>query len=749
MNLPSSQQLRISCILTLHGEGLLAHTTLRSMEEQRLFAEQHGAWVEWIVVLDRADELTVNVLRQHPALRASDTVIMANHGDPGLSRNDGISRATGDFIAIFDGDDYYSKNWLWAGAQACSWTEKAVFHPQFVLSFGEIHSVQEIADQRAHLRLTPYSFLFSHPIVGALIAPRELFDKIYYLPKAAGFGYEDWHLSCEILSLQYRHCVAWNTFLFYRRKKACSVLKDENQKNALIRPTALIDVLAEQTLASQADSQHAAVAGDRENGDAGLSVSSLLGNGCYSLLRKTYRASRKVKLLWDAKLRPKTKNCQKTESPCVVDRIGQALIDITSVDPSLHPSNLPPFHIYCPDLSDSLGRRFISIYSKIRAQYDIVYIVPWVIVGGADLMILQYANCMAAQGKKVLVIATFPRDSVWASRLDKGVVFLELGKFFEGISHERQTEFLAKLLCQLAPQNIHVINSELGYETLQKYGVALSSLSRLFATYFCDDELKDGTDIGYAVRYMRALDGCTTKISTDNTRLIKKWHALYGVDEEKFSVIRGYIQEANIRDNSSAKKPRSHRILWAGRLCSQKRPDILLKIAEKMPGLHFDVYGNIEADDEMMAIFKSLDSLENVTVHGAYNGFQSLPLSSFRCFLYTSQYDGLPNILLEAAAAGLPIVAPDVGGIRDFITNKTGWLIANNEKIDAYIYAIKEIMRKPQMADERKNRARHLLKTLYSQNNFETSLLDFYGLPRRSEAEESSGESEQIRQTAL
>ena len=717
---------------------MLAHTTLRSMEEQRLFAERHGAWVEWIVVLDRADEQTMRMLREHPALRPSDTILMVDHGDPGLSRNEGIARAQGDFIAIFDGDDYFSKNWLWAGAQACSWTERSVFHPQFILSFGETHALQEVADQRAHRQMTPYTFLFSHPLIGALIAPKALFEKIHYISKVEGFGYEDWHLSCEIMSLHYRHCVAKNTFLFYRRKKHGSILKNENMGNSIIRPTALVDVLAEGERSRQLASGRV-----DEKSSQTLNLSSMVGDGLYFICKKTYRASKKIKHLWDAKLKPNADVPSMTvaTSPLDDDRIRQALLDITSVDPALHPAFLPPFHIYCPDLSDSLGRLFIQVYSKIRAQYDIVYIVPWVIVGGADLMTLQYANCMAAHGQKILVISTFNRDSVWASRFDASIEFLELGKFLSDVPGERQAEFLAKLLCQLAPRDIHVINSELGYMTFQKYGSALSSISRLFTTYFCDDELRDGTDVGYAVKYMRSLDNCTTRISTDNTRLIKKWHSLYGIDEAKFSVIRGYIEETNLRDIPlRRKKLHPCHILWAGRLCRQKRPDILLKIAEQMPDLHFDVYGTIEPSDEMNAVFQDLNCLENVTVHGAYDGFSSLPLSSFSCFLYTSQYDGLPNILLEAAASGLPLIAPDIGGIRDFISDRTGCLVSNNEDIDAFVRAITESIDDSRATCARARAAQHLLKTLYSKENFETSLLDFYDLSGNPQFGESPGE---------
>ena len=49
---------------------------------------------------------------------------------------------------------------------------------------------------------------------------------------------------------------------------------------------------------------------------------------------------------------------------------------------------------------------------------------------------------------------------------------------------------------------------------------------------------------------------------------------------------------------------------------------------------------------------------------------------SYDAFLYTSAFDGLPNVLLEALSAGLPVIAPDVGGIGEAVVNEvTGRLI--------------------------------------------------------------------------
>ena len=120
------------------------------------------------------------------------------------------------------------------------------------------------------------------------------------------------------------------------------------------------------------------------------------------------------------------------------------------------------------------------------------------------------------------------------------------------------------------------------------------------------------------------------------------------------------------------------RVLWASRLAPQKRPDLIKKIARHLDPAkyHIDVYGRLQPPFTE----NYFRGIPNVTYKGAYNGVQNLDCSQYDVYLYTSQTDGLPNVLLEMAARGLPTVASDVGGISDFIHHgETGYLVPLEE----------------------------------------------------------------------
>jgi glycosyltransferase involved in cell wall biosynthesis len=55
----------------------------------------------------------------------------------------------------------------------------------------------------------------------------------------------------------------------------------------------------------------------------------------------------------------------------------------------------------------------------------------------------------------------------------------------------------------------------------------------------------------------------------------------------------------------------------------------------------------------------------------------------------TSLWEGMPLTLLEATDLGLPIVAPHVGGIAEFVENEVSGLIVDDPRnVEAYVEAL-------------------------------------------------------------
>jgi glycosyltransferase involved in cell wall biosynthesis len=115
---------------------------------------------------------------------------------------------------------------------------------------------------------------------------------------------------------------------------------------------------------------------------------------------------------------------------------------------------------------------------------------------------------------------------------------------------------------------------------------------------------------------------------------------------------------------------------------------------------------------------ESFANIKNLTYKKTFNGLSSIETSAYDLFLYTSENDGIPNIILEATSLGLPIVSSKAGGIAEFITSSTGKLIKNREDAQLYIEAIEEVINNDDLRINLVRAAQKKLRTQHSSTQF-------------------------------
>lgn len=115
-----------------------------------------------------------------------------------------------------------------------------------------------------------------------------------------------------------------------------------------------------------------------------------------------------------------------------------------------------------------------------------------------------------------------------------------------------------------------------------------------------------------------------------------------------------------------------------GRLSIQKSPSDFVRVAEVIhrskPDAHFVWVGDgpLEQDVRKLATALQLDSAFHWL--GQRSDVQKL-LHLFDCIILTSRWEGFPLVVLEAMAAGVPVVATDILGTRELIQHGVnGWL---------------------------------------------------------------------------
>jgi glycosyltransferase involved in cell wall biosynthesis len=113
------------------------------------------------------------------------------------------------------------------------------------------------------------------------------------------------------------------------------------------------------------------------------------------------------------------------------------------------------------------------------------------------------------------------------------------------------------------------------------------------------------------------------------------------------------------------------------RFWAEKRPLLWLEtarlVARQRPDVHFLLVGEGPMRPAMEVFIGEAGLRGRVHMPGARADI-ALPLSAMSAFLLTSEFEGTPNVVLEAQWLGLPVVATDAGGTRESIAaGLTGW----------------------------------------------------------------------------
>jgi glycosyltransferase involved in cell wall biosynthesis len=101
-------------------------------------------------------------------------------------------------------------------------------------------------------------------------------------------------------------------------------------------------------------------------------------------------------------------------------------------------------------------------------------------------------------------------------------------------------------------------------------------------------------------------------------------------------------------------------------------------------------------------------------------------LESVDLLVQTSDWEGLPNVVLEASAAGVPVVATDVGGVREIIADAvTGHVVPAGDVsllVDRVVQLLDDAVRRHQYGE----RARRFVQGRFSRDAMVSRTLEIY-----------------------
>ena len=136
-------------------------------------------------------------------------------------------------------------------------------------------------------------------------------------------------------------------------------------------------------------------------------------------------------------------------------------------------------------------------------------------------------------------------------------------------------------------------------------------------------------------------------------------------------------------------------LLTVGRIEPEKNPlllaDVLERLRERDPRWRLTVVGDGPLREALAARLRERGLDDSVDLAGYVPAGEELwrRYRASHAFLHVSLTEGVPQVLVEAQAAGLPVVATDVGGVRDAL-GKSGLLVPQ-EDADAAVAQLEEL----------------------------------------------------------
>lgn len=386
---------------------------------------------------------------------------------------------------------------------------------------------------------------------------------------------------------------------------------------------------------------------------------------------------------------------------------------------SISETQLRDIEVGIPHIASAAAVEIAQISDLLTINFKNLVVVGTVKIGGAERYACNVLQAMIEENgiDSTLLVVTEDSNIEAPHWLPTGLQTLYLSNTLSRV--ERQ-EVITKLISLMCPRITLNINSLALWDGLEQMAVALKRFTKLYVAIFCYDYSEDNTIGGYAVNPFPAIAHHLSGVIFDNASFIEKIIDDFGFPRsfrDRFHVMLTPVKlETKEYTAVSVRRPK---ILWASRLSRQKQPALALQIAALCPQCDFHFYGEGAAKitDEIKNTM-----LPNVTLKPFFREPDDIIDKNYAAFLYTSLWDGMPQILLEMASRSIPIVASGVGGISELVTSDTGWRVDAVTDPKAYAEALMDVIENASAVQEKRKAMKRLLKDQHTWDRFKQSL---------------------------
>lgn len=340
---------------------------------------------------------------------------------------------------------------------------------------------------------------------------------------------------------------------------------------------------------------------------------------------------------------------------------------------------------------------------SLPRKTNICFIIPDFGSGGAQRVMSNLANRFVSSDHQVTILCfhSEKEGSEPFYQLDKRIMMLYLPETFK-----RNRKRIFKN-AKMARKIFKEINAELIIAFLLPVSMYAFFATRFSKMKFVVSERNDPKE---TIKYkhwksirnyvFRHADGCVFQ-----TEDAQKYYGR--AVRHKSAVISNPMILYNDCQDIILSRDRSNRIVCVGRYDPQKNHPLLIKafarLVKKYPDFTLEIYGR-DFHGYQQTLEKLIDDLQlcgKVKLMGAHNDLHNM-IYDAKMSVLASNYEGMPNALLETVALGIPSIATDcpIGGSAKIIGNdENGLLIRMNDE-DQLLEKMIFLVENPERADE-------------------------------------------------
>jgi glycosyltransferase involved in cell wall biosynthesis len=230
-------------------------------------------------------------------------------------------------------------------------------------------------------------------------------------------------------------------------------------------------------------------------------------------------------------------------------------------------------------------------------------------------------------------------------------------------------------------------------------------------------------------RMNRILLNMADAVIADSEFLKKQLIERVGIDQKKIHVIYCGVDVDSIKpeinkgpallQQQGRALPKTKTVLFLGRFIERKRPDLAIEIFAKLHAKHPDTKLIMVGEgplEQALKIQISKFKLQNaVEFPGPLFGEEKLKkYHESDLFLFPSEKEGFVLVVLEAMAAGLPLVVPDSLGFPEAVESGKNGYLADPGNIEDWVKKAEKILYSPALQTSMRKYSRCLAETKFS-----------------------------------